>query len=69
MSVSEEVSEFKQVRTEEKLERWKPERRVCVWPGLLSKEEKVFISLGCHGPWTDFDFYLKSSRKLPQHSK
>lgn len=42
---------------------------VCVWPGLLSKEEEVFISLGCHGPWKDFDFYLKSSRKLPQHSK
>lgn len=44
-------------------------KEVCVWPGLLSKEEEVFISLGCHGPWKDFDFYLKSSRKLPQHSK
>lgn len=28
-------------------------KEVCVWPGLLSKEEEVFISLGCHGPWKD----------------
>lgn len=46
-----------QVRKETRLER------------LADQEEVVFISLGCHGVWKDFDFYLKSSRKLPQHSK
>lgn len=57
-----------QVRKENRLERWKPERKICV-PRLVEQEEVVFISLGCHGVWKDFDFYLKSSRKLPQHSK
>lgn len=57
-----------QVRKEIRLERWKPERKICV-PRLAEQEKVVFISLGCRGVWKDFDFYLKSSRKLPQHSK
>lgn len=55
------VDRGEQVRKETRLERWKHR--------LAEQEEVVFISLGCHGVWKDFDFYLKSSRKFPQHSK
>lgn len=70
MSVHEEVPELRHrwASKKRKVERWKPERKIRV-PRLAEQEEVVFISLGCRGAWKDFGFYLKSSRKLPQHSK